>query len=93
MPVTSSTTQENGLRDPDPRYHGVSGPIVKAYPTWFNPLHFTFLDTLETLGVPRNSDPVSLIGSSVASSTASHPKLSYARIAARTLVGRRPFYQ
>ncbi|KAI0654269.1 GMC oxidoreductase [Cubamyces menziesii] len=67
MSVTSSTAQENGLRDPDPRYHGVSGPIVKAYPTWFNPLHFTFLDTLETLGIPRNPDPDS--GSNVGGAT------------------------
>ncbi|KAI0324288.1 GMC oxidoreductase [Cubamyces sp. BRFM 1775] len=57
VPIATPAAQENGLVDPDPRYHGTSGPIVKAYPTWFSPLHFTFLDTLSELGVPRNPDP------------------------------------
>ncbi|KAJ3005324.1 hypothetical protein NUW54_g4388 [Trametes sanguinea] len=53
----SDIAKEQGLSPPDPKYHGDSGPIVKQYPTWFNPLHKSFLDTLEKLGVPRNADP------------------------------------
>ncbi|OSD08629.1 GMC oxidoreductase [Trametes coccinea BRFM310] len=53
----SDIAKEQGLSMPDARYHGDSGPIVKQYPTWFNPLHKSFLDTLEKLGVPRNADP------------------------------------
>ncbi|KAI9057886.1 GMC oxidoreductase [Trametes sanguinea] len=53
----SDIAKEQGLTTPDPKYHGDSGPIVKQYPTWFNPLHKSFLDTLEKLGVPRNADP------------------------------------
>ncbi|KAI8989658.1 GMC oxidoreductase [Trametes punicea] len=56
-PVPPEIAREYGLVPPDSKFHGDSGPIVKAYPTWFNPLHDSFLDTLAKLGIPRNPEP------------------------------------
>lgn len=39
-------------------WHGNSGPVVKSYPTNFNALHIHITDALETLGVPKNPEPV-----------------------------------
>ncbi|KAI0780704.1 GMC oxidoreductase [Trametes elegans] len=39
------------------QYHGDSGPIVNAYPTWTNALRPVFLETLGKLGVPQNAHP------------------------------------
>lgn len=47
------------LEQPDPKWHGDSGPIVKAYSTHFASLHVPFIDALEKLHVPRNLEPVS----------------------------------
>ncbi|KAI0332148.1 GMC oxidoreductase [Cubamyces sp. BRFM 1775] len=57
LPVPAEDSSKYGLVAPNPQYHGDSGPIVKGYPTWFNPLHLDFLETLEKLGVPKNSEP------------------------------------
>ncbi|KAI0636746.1 GMC oxidoreductase [Trametes polyzona] len=57
LPTAPDAAKAYGLASPDSQYHGDSGPIVKGYPTWFNPLHVPFLETLEKLGVPRNPDP------------------------------------
>ncbi|KAJ8474322.1 hypothetical protein ONZ51_g7298 [Trametes cubensis] len=56
LPVPVEDSSKYGLVTPDPQFHGDSGPIVKGYPTWFNPLHLQFLETLEKLGVPKNPE-------------------------------------
>ncbi|KAI8977772.1 GMC oxidoreductase [Trametes punicea] len=57
LPFAPELAQEHGLVAPDPLYHGDSGPLVKGYATWFDPLRTSFLETLENLGLPRNPDP------------------------------------
>ncbi|KAI9060841.1 GMC oxidoreductase [Trametes sanguinea] len=57
VPLSPEAARQNDFVAPDPDFHGASGPVVKAYPTWLNPLRSTFLQTLEKLGVPRNPDP------------------------------------
>lgn len=37
-------------------FHGKDGPLQKSYPHWFNDYHVAFLDTLDKLGVPINTD-------------------------------------
>ena len=39
-------------------FHGKDGPLQKSYPHWFNDYHVAFLDTLDKLGVPINTDNV-----------------------------------
>ncbi len=58
MPLPTHLGPEYKLEKPDPQWHGDSGPIVKAYSTHFATLHVPFIDALEKLGVPRNTEPV-----------------------------------
>ena len=44
---------------PDEKWHGSSGPIEKSYPLHFNPIHSEIVATLENIGIPLNSEPVS----------------------------------
>ncbi|CDO72925.1 GMC oxidoreductase [Trametes cinnabarina] len=55
--LPSELAKEHGLVAADATYHGDAGPIIKQYPTWFNPLHKPFLETLEKIGIPKNADP------------------------------------
>ncbi|TFK86053.1 GMC oxidoreductase [Polyporus arcularius HHB13444] len=57
LPLPTHLGPEYKLEQPDPQWHGDSGPIVKAYSTHFATLHVPFIDALEKLGVPRNTEP------------------------------------
>ncbi|KAK0486182.1 alcohol oxidase [Armillaria novae-zelandiae] len=41
---------------PDPALHGTEGPIAKSFPPHVTKVHTQLLDTLESLGIPRNPD-------------------------------------
>lgn len=41
---------------PDPTLHGTEGPIAKSFPPHVTKIHTQLLDTLESLGIPRNPD-------------------------------------
>ena len=62
LPLPADLGPEFKLEQPDPKWHGDSGPIVKAYSTHFASLHVPFIDALEKLNVPKNSEPVSAGG-------------------------------
>ncbi|KAI0828690.1 GMC oxidoreductase [Trametes gibbosa] len=60
---------------PSSEWHGTSGPVRKSYPLHFNALHLHITDTLENLGVPKNSEPSSGLNmGSVTSFTAVDPR-------------------
>ncbi|KAL0566770.1 hypothetical protein V5O48_015233 [Marasmius crinis-equi] len=42
--------------DPDPAFHGTDGPIAVSFPPYVSPIHNKLLDSLETLGLPRNNE-------------------------------------
>ncbi|KAI0807595.1 glucose-methanol-choline oxidoreductase [Fomes fomentarius] len=44
------------LIQPDPEWHGDSGPLVKAYPTHISSFHVPIINGLEELVVPQNFD-------------------------------------
>ncbi|THH22366.1 hypothetical protein EUX98_g8226 [Antrodiella citrinella] len=44
---------------PDALNHGSEGPIHHSFPALVTPVHTAILDSLETLGLPRNSDAYS----------------------------------
>lgn len=61
----SETLQPSDLSDdeavrfaakPEPHYHGTNGPIKKSYLTVWYEMHAKLLDTMENMGVPRNSE-------------------------------------
>ncbi|KAI0724007.1 alcohol oxidase [Cerioporus squamosus] len=56
LPLALDIAPEYKLEKPDPQWHGDSGPIIKAYSTHFASLHVPFIDALEKLGVPRNTE-------------------------------------
>ncbi|KAI0630490.1 GMC oxidoreductase [Trametes polyzona] len=56
-PFVPEFAQKYSFPNPDMKWHGTSGPLAKSYPVYFNPLHEAFVNTLEELGVPRNSQP------------------------------------
>lgn len=41
---------------PDPALHGTEGPIAKSFPPHVTKIHTQLLNTLESLGIPRNPD-------------------------------------
>ncbi|KAI0744114.1 GMC oxidoreductase [Daedaleopsis nitida] len=57
LPIPTIVGPEYKLVQPDPQWHGDSGPLVKSYSTHFSALHVPFTDALEALGVPRNPEP------------------------------------
>lgn len=59
MPLSPEVRPEYGITTTQSaEWHGNSGPVVKSYPTNFNALHTHITDALETLGVPKNPEPV-----------------------------------
>ncbi|TBU49102.1 alcohol oxidase [Dichomitus squalens] len=52
-----ATAESHLLVDPDPRWHGTSGPLAKGYSTYFPALHVPIVDALESLGVKKNFEP------------------------------------
>lgn len=44
---------------PDHALHGTEGPIAKSFPPHVTKIHTELLDSLESLGIPRNPDNMS----------------------------------
>uniref|UniRef100_A0A0W0G550 Glucose-methanol-choline oxidoreductase N-terminal domain-containing protein n=1 Tax=Moniliophthora roreri TaxID=221103 RepID=A0A0W0G550_MONRR len=57
VPPLSEGEKKSYAVDPDPAYHGTDGPIAVSFPPYVSPIHNKILDSLETLGLPRNNEP------------------------------------
>ncbi|KAL0565699.1 hypothetical protein V5O48_016325 [Marasmius crinis-equi] len=57
VPPLSPDEKQALAVDPDPAAHGTDGPIAVSFPPYISPIHAKILDSLGTLGLPRNNDP------------------------------------
>ncbi|KAK7438219.1 hypothetical protein VKT23_018150 [Stygiomarasmius scandens] len=56
VPPLSEEEKRDFAVDPDPQFHGTDGPIAVSFPPYISPIHKRILDSLETLGLPRNGE-------------------------------------
>ncbi|KAJ8081123.1 hypothetical protein PM082_017964 [Marasmius tenuissimus] len=56
VPQLSPEEKKTLAVDPDPAFHGTDGPIAVSFPPYVSPIHTQILDSLETLGLPRNNE-------------------------------------
>ncbi|KAI0709492.1 GMC oxidoreductase [Earliella scabrosa] len=57
LPVPTDLGPEYKLVEPNPKWHGDSGPLKKGYPHIYAAHHIPFTEAFEEIGVPRNPDP------------------------------------
>ncbi|KAF8585234.1 GMC oxidoreductase [Ramaria rubella] len=56
MPTATDLAKRYGVGPPDHDFHGDSGPIIKAHPTWACELEWPLISTMNALGVSNNPD-------------------------------------
>ncbi|KAF8585254.1 GMC oxidoreductase [Ramaria rubella] len=56
LPLDPELAKRYGVDPPDPDFHGDSGPIVKAHPTWASELEWPLVSAINALGVSNNPD-------------------------------------